>query len=142
MRTTLLVILLATQSPLASAKCGTVKFLVSGVVLQSDKTPAAGALVGAAWKEDGLVGGPALTQSDSEGRFSIPIMFQTYSPGSEGGWYECKGMLKELNLSAYSGTRYAPPIVVRIPRNATMVEAHTLELSFDISTGVPVEPGG
>ena len=142
MRTALLIILIATQSPLAFAKCGTVKFLVSGTVVQSDKTPAAGALVGAAWKEDGLVGGPALTTSDSEGRYSIPITFHTYSSRPEGDWYECKGQLKEINLSAYSSTRYAPAIVVQIPSNSTTVEANTLELSFEISTGVPVEPGG
>ena len=142
MRTGLLAIIIAIQSPLAFAKCGTVKFLVSGVVVQSDNTPAADAIVGVAWKEDGLVGGPALAKSDSEGRYSIPIIFHTYSSGAEGGWYECKGTLQEVNLSAYSGNRYAPAIVVRIPRDATTIEAGTLELSFDISTGIPVARGG
>jgi hypothetical protein len=142
MRTALLAIILAIQSPHAFAKCGSVKFLVSGVVLQADRTPAAGALVGAAWEEDGLVAGPALARSDSDGRYSIPIVFRIYSSGPKDGAYACKGQLQELRISAYSGTRYAPPIVVHVSKSVTTVEAKTLELSFDISTDVPIEPGG
>jgi hypothetical protein len=142
MRILLLIAILAVHSPLAFSKCGSKTFVLSGVVVQPDNRPAAGVLVGVAWKEDGLIGGPALAKSDSEGRYSIPIIFHTYSSTPGKSWYECKGQLKEVRVSAYSDIHYAPPIVVQVSEGASLIEASPLNLSFDISTGVPIEYGG
>lgn len=142
MRIFLLVTILAIHSPSASAKCGSKGFVLSGVVVHPDNRPAAGAIVGAAWKEDGLVGGPALAKADSEGRCSIPINLRTYSSAPSKSWYECNGKLKEVLASAYLDTHYSPPIPVPVRGDMPEVEATPLKLSFDVSTGVPIEYGG
>src|SRR5690606_38917873 len=128
MRTILLIAILSIYSPLAFATCGSKTIFLSGVAVQLDNRPAADVLVGVAWKEDGVIGGPAMAKSDSEGRYSIPIKFQTYSSTPGKSWYECKGQLKEVMVSAYDDTHYAPPIPVHVPEDASHVEASPLKL--------------
>jgi len=142
MRTLLLAATLVICSPLAAAKCGAKTFTLSGTVVMPDGKPAADARVGAAWKEDNLIGGPALAKSDATGHYSLPIAFRTYSSSPGKSWYECNGKLEQVTVSAYSGTFYAPPAPVPVPENSSHIEAAPLELSFDILTGVPTGVGG
>ena len=139
MRSILLAAILLIPPALASAKCGTKAYVLSGTVVQADNSPAAWALVGVAWKEDGLIGGPALARADADGRYSIPINFRTYSSGSGKGWYECQGTLEGLVVLAYDDARHAPPMVVVVPEGALRVDAPVLALGYETSTNAPVE---
>jgi hypothetical protein len=127
---------------MAIAKCGSKTFTLSGTVVMPDGRPAAGALVGAAWKEDGLIGGPALSKTDANGRYSISITFHTYSSTPSKSWYECAGKLEQVAVSAYSDSLYAPPVPVQVREGIFQIDATPLELSFDILSGAPIKVGG
>ena len=142
MRILLLTATLIICSPMAVAKCGPKTFTLSGTVVMPDGRPAAGALVGAAWKEDGLIGGPALSKTDPNGRYSIPVIFHTYSSVPSKSWYECTGTLDQVNVSAYSDSLYAPPVPVSVRDGIFQIDAPPLELSFDILSGAPMKIGG
>jgi len=140
MKALLVATILVFASPQAFARCQSTSFLLSGVVLQQDGSVAAGALVGAAWKEGGLIGGPALGRADADGRYAIRILFSGYSTSSEKHWYECSGQLSEVIVSAYDELHYSPPVPVEVKAGVSHISAEPLTLDFDISTGVPIEP--
>ena len=139
MKALLLATVLVLAAPQAIASCGSTSFTLSGVVLQHDGNPASGALVGAAWKEDGLIGGPALGTTDADGRYTIRILFSGYSHNPEKGWYDCTGQLSEVIVSAYAAPHYSPPEPIEVETGVSQISAGPLTLSFDIQTGVPIE---
>lgn len=142
MKNTLVALALLAASSTAHAECMSVYYLLSGNVVQKDDSPAVGVTVGAAWRELGLVGGPALGKTDSQGNYSILIEFKPYSHAPDGKWYECKGVLGSINISAYSDTHYSisSPFSVpvdarelqRTPPRIVEIKADPLELNFEI----------
>ena len=103
MRTLLTLLFLIAITPAALAKCAPRFYVVSGLVLDANGAPAAGALVGVSWTEQSEPSGPALALSDKDGHYSIPILVSTYSGQSVLG-DQCNGVLKEVSVSAFTAT--------------------------------------
>jgi hypothetical protein len=97
----LTVLLLATHP--ASAKCASEFFVFSGKVTDKAGAPLPGASVGISWSEWDGPSGPALAITDSTGRFSVPIAFDTYS--GKGTVVEdlCNHRVRSVSFSAHKG---------------------------------------
>lgn len=97
----LLILLLVAQT--ASAKCIADFHVFSGVVTDKAGKPIPGAMVGVSWAEQGGPTGPALALTDSEGRYSIPVLFETYSGKGKVVEDECKQQVEVISVSASKG---------------------------------------
>ena len=135
-----LAVLLAISGP-ASAECMSKFYIVSGTIISEDKSPVANAIVGASWKEGESIGGPALGKTDARGNYSIVVEFKSYSAIPRGKWYECKGKLKSLQISAYTDLRYSPPISVPVRDDTTDVRADPIDLFLEIKDQLPGKDG-
>ncbi|GGK16996.1 hypothetical protein GCM10011394_27760 [Luteimonas terricola] len=87
-------------------------------------------MVGAAWVKWGAPRGPAIAVTDSEGRYSIHIHFDTWSGTSEWG-DDCDAELGQVSVSAYTSTQYALPETVSTGE-ARQIVAPVLKVSQDI----------
>ena len=131
MRAIIAFLLLVAFSPGASAKCAVQLFLVTGVALDSDGAPVSGALVGASWIDHSVPGGPAMSLTDRNGKYSIPIWFDTYSGHSLLWGDECDETLSQVSVSAYTSTEYSLPLLVPIS-NAQQVTVPALKIEYPI----------
>lgn len=93
---TLCLLLLAND---ASAKCINVRQEVSGVVADSSGQPIEGAIVRASWDERGTTKVKS-EQSGTNGRFTVYVIFDTYSGSGLLGEDKCDGKLEELSVRA------------------------------------------
>ena len=142
MKNTIFALALLTATSTAHAECMSVYYLLSGTVIHKDNSPGVGVHVGVAWQELGLVGGPALGKTDSQGNYSILVEFKPYSHAPNGKWYECKSVLSALKISAYSDTHHSRSAPVSVPADAKElqstppriieIKAAPLELDFEI----------
>ena len=104
MRTFIFLIALLLAAPPLAAKCADQFFMFSGSVMDQQGAPAAAVLVGVSWAEQSGVAGPAMSLTDAQGRYSIPVSFNTYSGHSVLEGDECNGALGRASISAYSST--------------------------------------
>lgn len=126
----LFALLLIAASPSALADCAAQSYLLSGSVVDAEGLPLSGAMVGAAWVKWGTPQGPALAVTNSDGRYSIPIHFDTWSGMSDWG-DGCDAELGQVSVSAYTGTKYALPETVSTGE-ARQVVVPVLKVSQDI----------
>ena len=126
---TLIALLLVAASPSAAAKCTVQSYLLSGSVVDAHGAPVSGAMVGVAWVKWGAPQGPAIAVTSSEGRYSIPIHFDTWSGTSEWG-DDCDAGLGQVSVSAYTSTKYALPETVAVGEQRRVV-APVLQVSQD-----------
>ncbi|WP_185761816.1 hypothetical protein [Xanthomonas phaseoli] len=92
-------ILMALFATPGLAKCLDKYYTVTGSIINEDGSTAADALVGVAWTENGEPAGPALSKTNSKGKFLIHFRFRTFS-GINSQGDECKGKLRNFSLSA------------------------------------------
>lgn len=86
----------------ASAKCIAPIFDLSGTVRDWEGRAVPGAAIAVSWVERGRAQGPAITRSDRDGRYSLKIVFNTYTKGS---WFRgdiCKEELTNVAVSAFA----------------------------------------
>lgn len=103
-RTTLLSLLplfLVAQS--VSAKCAPDFRVFSGVVTDKEGKPLPGAMVGLSWSDHAGPNGPALALTDSKGRYTVSIPFDTYSGKGTVVVDDCKHRVAVISLSAFKG---------------------------------------
>lgn len=131
MKAFLAFLLLAVIVPSASAKCAMRLFLVTGVVVDSGGIPVPNALVGASWIRQSVPAGPAMALTDRNGKYSIPIWFDTYSGHSLLMGDLCDETLGQASLTAYTSTEHSLPALVPIG-NAHQVIAPSLKVEYPI----------
>lgn len=112
-RLLVLSILLLAAHP-AFAKCGGKYHVFSGVVTDKAGKPIPGATVGIAWTEMRGPAGPALALTDGEGRYRIPVVFETYSGKGKVVEDECKFRVDVVSLSSSKGSLQSNYDLVRI----------------------------
>jgi hypothetical protein len=105
-------LVLATQS--AHAKCAPDFRVFSGVVTDRHGNPVPGAMVGVSWLENAGPAGPALAMTDTKGRYTISVLFDTYSGKGKVTEDECEQRLQVISLSAFKGSLRSPGQSVRI----------------------------
>lgn len=130
----LLALLLIAASPSVAAACAVQSYLLTGSVVDAEGVPLSGAMVGAAWVKWGAPQGPVIAVTDPEGRYSIPIHFDTWSGMSEWG-DDCDAELGQVSVSAYKNASYALPETVSIGKTRQVV-APVLKVSQDIQEGL------
>jgi hypothetical protein len=116
--------------PLA-AKCGDRFFVFSGSVRDEHGNPVASAIVGISWSQNSIPVGPAMSRTDSEGRYSIPVSFNTYSGHSFLRGDACKGVLTKVSVSAYTDSEHSGHLVLDIAAES-QVRVPPLEIIFPI----------
>ena len=131
MRALLAFLLLAVIAPSASAKCAMQLFLVSGIVVDSGGTPVPNALVGASWIRQSVPAGPAMALTDRNGKYSIPIWFDTYSGHSLLLGDLCDETLGQTSLIAYTSTEHSSPVLLSID-NVHQIIAPALKVEHAI----------
>lgn len=131
---TLLALLLVAVSASASAKCAVQSYLLSGSVVDAQGAPLSGAMVGVAWVKLGAPQGPVITVTNSEGRYSVPIHFDTWSGISEWG-DDCDAELGQVSVSAYTRTSYALREIVAVGEQGQIV-APTLKVTQEVRQGL------
>lgn len=95
-----LIALLGLLPALASGQCPVREITLSGQIVDAAGEALAGARVTATWEERaaGRVSNRRIT--DADGRFALPITFDTFSGRSFLGEQQCQGELVEIALSA------------------------------------------
>ena len=143
MRTLLVLLLLAIIAPDALAKCGSRFYVVSGTVVTEGGATARNVLVGVSWIEQSSPGGPAMALTDQEGRYSIPVRFDTYSGSSLLFGDKCEAVLKQISVAAYTGTRRSESQLVPVG-DASQVTAAPIKIDHPIEREPlwPDEVGG
>ena len=131
MRVLFAFLLLTVIAPSASAKCAMQLFLVTGVVVDSGGAPVPNALVGASWIRQFVPAGPAMALTDRNGKYSIPIWFDTYSGYSLLEGDECDETLGQASLTAYTSTEHSLPVLVPIGK-VPQVIAPSLKVEHSI----------
>ena len=102
----------------ASAKCRTESFEVNGTVTDSSGRVVSGAVIAASWVERGRAQGPVIAYSDSNGHYTLNIVFNTYSKGSWIRGDVCKEKLGELAVSALAPGLLADPLRIAVHGSA------------------------
>ena len=138
----LLMLFWAPIAPLA-AKCGDRFLVFSGSVTDQQGNPVKSALVGVAWSERSTPGGPAMSLTDSAGRYSIPVNFNTYSGPSALRGDSCNGVLKRVSVSAYTDSQRSWPLILDID-SKSLVDVPLLKIVYPIKREPtwPHEVGG
>ncbi|GGA88277.1 hypothetical protein GCM10011521_28310 [Arenimonas soli] len=77
--------------------------------------------------------GPAMTLTDEEGRFSLPVTFRTYSGSKLFGGDICKWALQEVAVAAYSHSHRSTYLRVQVG-SQTAVEVPTIKIDTPIAT--------
>jgi hypothetical protein len=139
MKRLLAILLLTVIAPCASAKCGAISHLITGSVVDADGAPIAGALVGASWMRLSRPDGPALTLTDEHGRYSISILFDTWTTYSVSNGDECDGALGQVSLSASTKTLRSMPELVSVG-NDPELEAPALRIEYPPLNSNEAEP--
>ena len=109
-------ILLCFAGP-ATAKCGKAFYEFTGTVVNDRGEPAVGAVVGVSWSETFGIAGPALGQTDAQGRYTIPVRAETFSRGSIFRGDVCGARLEEVSIVAYDGEKESRPLRLDIGRS-------------------------
>jgi protocatechuate 3,4-dioxygenase beta subunit len=113
------------------AKCADQLYVFSGSVVDKKGVPVSGALVGVSWSENSRPTGPAMALTNREGRYSVPISFDTTSPGPTDYRYRCDGALDAVSIAAYSKKMRSIHLKVTVgPQRSINVPA--LELLYPI----------
>ena len=143
MRAFLALLLLATISPGALAKCGARFYVISGSVVDSSGSPSSNALVGVSWVAQSLPRGPAMALTDRDGRYAILIRFDTYSGHSFLFGDECDATLSQISVSAYTHDKRSLPALVPIGMSSQVV-APLIKIDYPIEREPvwPDEVGG
>jgi len=131
MKTLLAFLLLAISASSASAKCVVQLFQVTGVVVDSSGTAVPNALVGASWIRQSVPAGPAMALTDRNGKYTIPIWFDTYSGHSLLVGDVCDETLDQASLTAYTSTEQSSSVLVPIG-SVSQVIAPSLKIEFAI----------
>jgi len=144
MRILSLVSVLFLASQPASAKCASEYFVFSGKVTDKAGAPLSGASVGISWAEWGGTTGPALAVTDSKGRFSLPVAFDTYSGKGKVVSDLCNHRVRSVSFSAYKGQlRSAYQRVDFGPSRSVVLPTSVVWLELDKKPIVQiVRPGG
>lgn len=103
-------------------------YLLSGSVFEKDGSPATGAAVGAAWKEIGSIGGPALSLTDENGRFSMLMEFHPYSRTRHDYRYGCDAKLDSVLVRSHSKTHQSPPLRVSVTEDTTLIQEYPVRV--------------
>lgn len=132
MRVLLILLLFVVAVPEGLAKCKYRFYVISGSVVDASGAPLAGAIVGASWLQNSQAYGPALTLTDQNGLYSLPIRFDTDSGHSLWG-DKCKGVLRQFSLSAYTLIERSVPTPVPVPvGQGSRIEAPRIQISQPI----------
>ena len=114
----------------AAARCAEGSRVFSGVVEDKRGVPVGGAVVGVAWNELEGVAGPRLGGADANGRYSVRIVFSTYSGKARKYEDECKFEPREASVSAYGRNRVSAARKVSVgPAKAVAVPPLRLTVS-------------
>lgn len=138
MRVLLILLLSVVAVPEGLAKCKARFYVISGSVVDASGAPIAGAMVGASWLQNSQAYGPALTLTDQNGLYSLPIRFDTGSGYSLWG-DKCKGVLRQFSLSAYTLTERSVPTPVPVGQGSR-IEVPRIQISRPIEPE-PLWPG-
>ena len=130
MRVLLVFLLFVVAVPEGLAKCKARFYVISGSVVDASGAPLPGAMVGASWLQHSRAYGPALTLTDQNGLYSLPIRFDLSSGYSLWG-DKCKGVLRQFSLSAYTLTERSAPIPVPVGQGSN-IEAPRIQISQPI----------
>src|SRR5690606_3192986 len=105
--------------------------------------PAASVLVGVSWSQNSVSVGPAMSLTDSEGRYSIPVSFNTYSGHSALRGDICRGVLRQVSVSAYSDSERSGHLILDVG-SASQVDVPSLQITAPIKREPtwPHEVGG
>jgi hypothetical protein len=143
MRTILALVLLLLSSSPVLAKCGDRFFVFAGSVVDDRGEPAVGALVGVSWSDRFGQSGPAMTVADGQGRYSVPVSFQTYSGTSIFRGDKCKTVLQEVSVAAYTRTHRSSHLRVEVG-SQSQINVPELRISTEIKQKplFPSEIGG
>jgi len=129
---TALVVLALAVPCTAAARCADGSRVFSGVVEDKRGVPVRGAVVGVAWNELEGAAGPSLGATDANGRYSVRIVFSTYSGKGRKYEDECKFAPLEASVSAYGGNLVSAARKVSVgPAEAVAVPP--LRLTFSSS---------
>jgi hypothetical protein len=102
----LLALLLICASPTALGRCAVQPYLVTGSVVDERGAPVQGAMVGVSRVKWASPQGPIVAASDAEGRYSIRLLFDTWSGMSQLG-DDCDAQRGKVSVSAFTRTHYA-----------------------------------
>lgn len=111
-------LMLAAQS--AHAKCAPDFHIFSGVVTNKAGMPLPGAMVGISWSEHDGPAGPVLAATDKNGRYTIPVLFDTYSGKGNDVEDECMYRVEVISMSAFKGALRSPYVKVPIGREESV----------------------
>jgi hypothetical protein len=131
MKVLLAFLIFAAISPGAFAKCATQLFLVTGVVVDTQGVPVPNALVGASWIQHSAPAGPAMALTDRNGKYTIPILFDTYSGQSLLLGDLCDETIDQISLTAYTSSKYSFPVLVSIGKVNNII-APSLKIENEI----------
>lgn len=90
------------------AKCASERYVFSGTVLGSAGVPLPDALVGISWLEHGGAAGPALSQTDANGHYTVSVAFDTYSGKGAVAEDQCNQKISIVSVVAQKGRLRSP----------------------------------
>jgi hypothetical protein len=133
MRVIVGLVLYSLAAQTAQAMCAEQLLLFSGSVVDAAGMPMAGAMVGISWSDEYGPAGPAIASTDSEGRYSVQLRFNTYSGRRPwGGGDECRAVLERVSVTAFGGDRQSRSMRLEVDgRTDITVDTLHLETDFD-----------
>lgn len=143
MRSLLAFLFLLLLSSGAAAKCGAKFYVFSGSVEDANGVPLPDALVGVSWIEASVPRGPAMTRTDEQGNYSVPIRLGTFSGHSLFGVDRCKGRVGLVSVMAYTSTHRSQPELIDIGKSHQVtVPPLRVEYGIDVKPVWPDEAEG
>jgi hypothetical protein len=103
---------------IASAKCQSPSFQLSGTIKDWSGRVVPNAVIAASWVERGRAQGPVIARSDRNGHYFLKFTFNTYTRESWIRGDVCKGKLTDVAVSASASGLIADPVHIAVQGSA------------------------